>query len=212
MIGGIRGKVGNGVFVQTPGGTVVRQYVIPRNPRTPAQQLNRERWRTATLAWSMIGDAEFEAWVAYAKTLASRDPVTGLTKTPRPNNLFCVLYSKLLAVEPLAPPPAPPERVFFGDVAQVSASVSGRSIVFTADQVNAPSVVTELLVQPLVNSHRRVYQDKYRSQGFVAFAGGHLSESVTLIPRWYAVAYRFVNSTTGQETGLAELGILRVGG
>lgn len=209
--GGYRGKVGNEVFVQTAGGTVVREYVIPRNPRTPAQQAHRERWRRASLAWSEIDQSSYEAWVDYANSLSARNPATGITKSPRPNNLFCVLYSKVLAINLAAPAPNPPSAPFFGDHVSVSAAASPGEIVFTANRANESGIVTEILLQGMANGRRRTYPDKYRSQGFVAFTPEHLSEAIAVKPGWYACAYRFVNAETGQETSLAAAGNLRVG-
>ena len=66
------------------------------------------------------------------------------------------------------------------------------------------------MAQPLVNARRRVYTDKYASQGFTAFAGADELE-VPLARGAWAIAYRFVLAGSGQTTGLVELGVVRVG-
>lgn len=71
-------------------------------------------------------------------------------------------------------------------------------------------MVTELLAQRLASRYRRAYLDKYRHQTFVAFATGHLSAEIPLLPGLVALAARFVERATGQATGLMELGVVRV--
>ena len=71
-------------------------------------------------------------------------------------------------------------------------------------------VKTELLLQKLVSRARRTYADKYRTAAFVAFATGSLTANVTAAPALYATAYRFVNTATGQESGIVPLGIVNL--
>ncbi len=87
----------------------------------------------------------------------------------------------------------------------------GTGATFTADRANSAGVVTELLLQPLATGARRAYRDKYRAQGFVAFAPGSLSATVPALPGWHACGVRFVNAATGQATPVVELGTVLVG-
>lgn len=291
---GLRGKTSSTVFVQTAGGVVVRDRVIPANPQTPAQQANRYRLARATQAWSKLGPEQIAAWEAYAQRLAVRDPGSGLMRAPRPQNLFVSLYSKLLQLNPIAGVPGnPPANPFFGDNLSLTVGLStfdsttfdlrdkrgtiddercsetigerrsadrqrltandgettsderrndGRlstddlttddcpdfqlstfdfppahgqrltandalAIQFTASAPNAPGVTTELLLQPLESAVRRTYLEKYRHAAFFAFAAGALSVEVPVpTPGWYACGYRFVNTATGQDTGVVECG------
>ena len=84
------------------------------------------------------------------------------------------------------------------------------NVTFVASGANAPGVVTELLVQPLVNAYRRSYADKYAGAGFHAFPAAGTVE-VPVRAGAVAVAYRFVLAATGQETALVELGTFVVG-
>jgi len=52
--------------------------------------------------------------------------------------------------------------------------------------------------------------DKYVSEGFFAFATGSLSTVVAVPAGFYAPAYRFVNSKTGEEVGIVTLPTVQV--
>lgn len=86
----------------------------------------------------------------------------------------------------------------------------GLGILFSADRPNSSGVVTELLLQRLPGRNCRSYRDKYRHQKFVAFTQGGLEATVPAQPGWYACGVRFVNVTTGQDTPVAELGVVGV--
>lgn len=232
---GLSGKSGNTVFVQTPGGTLVRERNVPFDPKSANQIFARQRMTRASVAWSEMEPSNVEAWEDYAQSLAQRNPSTGQWRSPRPMNLFTAMYVKLLQLDIAAlPPTSPPASAFFGDSVNVSVGSSsadphhpapsssnsqgslqeeGESLVtFTANRANSPGVVTELLLQPLANRNRKAYLDKYRSQAFVAFEDGSLTAEVPAEPGWYACAYRFVNTETGQDTALAQIGKVLVMG
>lgn len=71
-------------------------------------------------------------------------------------------------------------------------------------------MVTEFLLQPLAGPNRTPQAGAYRSHGFFAFVAGTLSHDVDVPPGTYAAAYRFVNSATGQESGLVSLDVQQV--
>jgi hypothetical protein len=50
----------------------------------------------------------------------------------------------------------------------------------------------------------------FTSAGFVAFASGSLSKDIAVTPGYYAVAYRFVNSATGQSSIIRTLPVSQV--
>lgn len=231
---GLSGKSGNTVFVQTSGGTLVRDRNVPFDPKTANQVVARQRMTRASVAWSEMEPEQVELWEDYAQSLAQRNPATGQWRSPRPMNLFTALYVKLQQLDPSSPPPAaPPATPFFGDNVSVSVGSSfadlhpptpsssnsrsslqeeGEAVVtFTANRPNGEGVVTELLLQPLANRNRKAYLDKYRSQAFHAFEDGSLTAEIPAQPGWYACAYRFVNIETGQDTALAQVGKVLVG-
>lgn len=204
---GLSGKSGNTVFVQTPGGTLVRERNVPFDPKTANQVIARQRMTRASVAWSEMEPEQVELWEDYAQSLAQRNPSTGQWRSPRPMNLFTALYVKLQQLDPASPPPAaPPANPFFGDSINVSVGSADGTVTFTANRPNGEGVVTELLLQPLANRNRKAYLDKYRSQAFVVFEEGSLTADVPAQPGWYACAYRFVNTETGQDTALAQVG------
>ncbi|RYG26556.1 hypothetical protein EON82_02770, partial [bacterium] len=131
--GGARGKLGNVVIIPTTDGVILRERVTPNNPQTAAQMIARNRQTKAMRAWKALPDEPYRSWCAYAQSLAAPSPRTGLTVTPRPDNLFCAHYSPMLLVDPTAlPPETPPAQAFFGDVIVVAATGDEGVLTFTA--------------------------------------------------------------------------------
>ena len=56
------GKVSNVVYVKTRFGQVVRQWVIPFNPRSPAQTCNRNNFAKVSTTWRALDPAKRIAW------------------------------------------------------------------------------------------------------------------------------------------------------
>lgn len=196
------------------------------------------RMTLVSRAWAMLPPEVVERWRRYAEGRAVRNPATGAIVVPRAYNEFCRLAGKARQVDAGFDLSAfgPPERAFTGDgvVVEVTGNalplptLPGRSaslpgdlplqdkplgegvLRFSADRANAPGVVTELLVQPLVNAYRRSYSDRYASAGFHAFAGpGEVA--VPVKAGAVACAYQFVVPATGQEGALVELGTVVAG-
>lgn len=88
---GISGKVGGLVLYEWNGRTLMRRYVVPRNPDTPAQRANRDLFREAMRSWQALADSEKAAYNRRAARLA----MTG-------HNLFISRYMRIHA-------PAQPE-------------------------------------------------------------------------------------------------------
>ncbi len=91
----------------------------------------------------------------------------------------------------------------------MTVAVVDSAMTFTGSKANAAGVKTELLLQKLASRARRTYAEKYRTS-FVAFATGGLTTKVTAGAGYYAVAYRFVSTATGKETGIVPLGMVSV--
>lgn len=206
------GKMGNLVFVRLPGGVVsMRDRSIPKNPRTPAQTAVRSALSRATRLYRTLDDAEMEAWAGFAERVRRMRPTPSLTRPPRVCDLFVALTAKVLLVNPgVEPPRLPPATVFLGDGVSVTASPASGAVRFAASGPNATGVVTELLLQKLASPGRQGSPGAYRSQGFVGF-GGSLSHDVAVGAGLYLAAVRFVEASSGQVSGLVELGRVRVG-
>ena len=203
-IKGVRGRMGDAVFVREANGSYgVRSYTTPRNPRTPAQIAVRQRFVQATTAFRNLDAAHLALWEEYAAAHGHTDPDTGQVFTPNPITLFVALSTKYLQVNPTgAIPLAPPTEAFAGDTITVSATAGAGQITFAASGANASGVETELLLQKLATPNRRPRPKEYRSADFVTFAGGTSGSTATVptAPGYYAAAYRFVKTATGQDT------------
>lgn len=206
----ISGSAGNVTFVEGKEGTIIRSRTRPKNPSTPAQQAVRAAFTKCTRMWSGFTTAQIQEWEKWAGKTPEHDEVTGKSFKSSGFNGFVRLAAKFLQVNPSGTVPStPPSAPFGGDVVQFTVTTSTGKMTFTADKANAAGVTTELLIQPLVNKNRKPGK-AYKSAGFFTFTSGSLSKDILIPPGWYAAAYRFVQSATGQDTQIQTLTIHQV--
>ncbi len=67
IITSLSGGVGSLVFYKRYGKTIMRAWVLPPNPRTQAQQANRERFARAMAAWQGLSSVDKAALNIQAK-------------------------------------------------------------------------------------------------------------------------------------------------
>lgn len=84
-----KGRVGNIVFYKRLGKQCMRVYVMPRNPDTESQRLNRHAFRDAVLAWKDMSREEKDCWNTKARYAGK--PLRGY-------NLYISEYMKRNAV------------------------------------------------------------------------------------------------------------------
>ncbi len=206
IVGGLSGKLGEVVFASGPLGTQIRPMPQLVNPRTPAQVAARDRIRRVGRAWRDLDPARVAAWRGYA---LAQPPGPG-GEPPRANTLFSALGVRALMAGgplPLDPPGAP----FLGDSVRLTAGPGPGAVRVVASGPNTPGVVTELLLQRLGSANCRTYLSRYRTARVLSFtAPGPLD--LPAYPGTWAIAARFILTATGQATGLAELGVVRVSG
>ena len=131
------GKIGTMVSYKTRYGQFRRRYVVPRDPRTPAQVNRRVALRRATRLWGTLTDDQYAAWKATAHGDRTRPrmnqsgPVTGYLHFVRINcNLATVGLPMVL--DPSASPrlgPNPVRKLIITntqDVIAIKLSVSGK--------------------------------------------------------------------------------------
>lgn len=197
----ISGKVGNVVFARYGDALIVREYVIPRNPRTAAQIASRNKFAQASLLWKGLTPAQFDTWQAFSAT-----------QKKAPYLVFMSLTRKWLAVNPSRTPPlTAPTAPFVGDASALSVVGTPSGLTLTSNLPSSAGVMVEVLVQRLANTRRATRARNWSTAGFVNFAAGHLSVPVALAPGAYAVAYRFVLAATGQFSEQLVLGSIQVG-
>lgn len=205
----LSGKSGNTVFVRTKSGTVVRDHVIPTNPNTGAQEFVRGNLRNASQTFRGMTTNQVKTWNQYASNFRTRSR-GGRLKAKNGINVFCALAAKFLQVNPGGTIPlTPPTTVFLGDNITLSVTAGTGTLTFTPSGNNSANVKTEILLQPLASANRKPQKGAYRSQGF--YTMNPLSPTVINVPSGhYAVAYRFVKTTTGQDTPLVYLPVQTV--
>lgn len=211
LMNDIRGKAGTVVFAETREGLVTKPRVTPENPRTPKQVAVRQAFGRAASTFRNMSNAQVQLWQRYAQTLNERQSITGRNFTLTAINAFMRLAIRFQLVNPNGTIPlTPPATEFTGDNITVTASPKTGAVSFTASGANSANVKTELLLQPLTSPHRKPNKNGYRSYGFVQFTSGSLIADVSVPPGWYAPAYTFVNTQTGQEVGVVTLPIVQV--
>jgi len=199
VLGGLSGRTGNAVFVQTQNGTVLRDRPFVNDPNTPAQFAVRERMRRVSMAWRGMSLGQAGAWKGFAAEF-DQGPA---------QQLFCRLGTKFLQMNPNSPVPMnPPSGIFPGDAVRFSVVALGGGVVVSGNRANAPGVMTEVLVQRLNSVHCRTYLQRYRSAGFYQFNSTGIP--LTLTPGTWAIATRFIDAQTGQMTTLIECGVVVV--
>ncbi len=185
--------------------------MIPTNPDTAAQQDVRGYFRKATTKFATFSASAKKSWTNYAKNQFMTTKA-GKRRSKTAINVYAGLGSKMLQVNPNATLPTEiPSSVFEGDsvTLMVEAENPG-TITFTASGPNASGVTTELLLQPLVSPTRKPIKGAYRTETFHTFTSGSLTKNVSVPPGYYAAAYRFVRTATGQDTPLTQLPVTTV--
>lgn len=211
LVGGLSGSSGPVTFKLTSEGTIVGERSSPKNPSTPAQVAARTRLTTATRTFQGFTQAQEDAWNNYAKFTQKNDDTTQQKKMLSGIDAYVRLATKFMqANNGGTPPSSPPTSPFSGDTIVITASASTGTITFTASGANAAGVKTELLLQPLAGRLRNPSAKAYRSKAFVAFASPGQEFDVDVPPGWYAAAYRFVKTATGQTSNLVPIGVSQV--
>src|ERR1035437_6178250 len=110
------GRKGSVVYLNTRHGKVVREYVTPRNPRTPDQQNKRNTFGAVSSRWGTLAPEQRAAWcVARANEFFVTD--TGRRGRARGYNFFVSLNRRRADLDlpqfdlPPAEPVFPPNPV-----------------------------------------------------------------------------------------------------
>lgn len=208
---GMRGRMGGQVYSEAGVDTIVREFVTPANPNTGAQVGARGYFKTATQTWASLDDAERAAWGVFAQGMHSHNPMRLKQKPLSGFNVFVALASKFLQVNPAGTiPQSPPAVKFAGESIVITATPGTGKVTLTASAANTPGVTTEVLVQRLKAGYLKPEPNGYRHNSFHVYTLGNLSYDVTLGAGAWAIAVRFVKSTTGEETSSIPLPVQQV--
>ena len=207
----LRGKDGNVVIRKGRSGLVLTPRTSPSNPESGAQLFVRGNLTKAAKTFKGMTSTQAEAWDNYGESITRHNPVSGGTYTSTGINAFVELTTKFLQASPSGTiPMTPPTTAFTGDTITVTATGESGAVEFTASAANASGVKTELLLQPLSSANRKPDPNGYKSAYFVAFASGGMSLQIDAGPGYWAAAYRFVKTATGQATDLIQLPVMTV--
>lgn len=211
LVSGLSGSSGPVTFKITSEGTIVGERTTPKNPSTPAQVAARTRLTTASRTFQGFTQAQEDAWNAYAEFHRRNDDTTQQRKFLSGIDAYVGLATKFMqANNGGTPPSSPPTTPFAGDTISITATASTGTVTFTASGANAAGVKTELLLQRVASRLRNPSTKGYRSKAFVTFTTPGQEVDVNVPPGWYAAAYRFVKSSTGQASNLVPIGVSQV--
>lgn len=93
---------------------------------------------------------------------------------------------------------------------RLSKGLGGGILRLTASGPNSEGVLTEILLQKMVNIRRSIGKD-FKTTAFVAFTTGNPTHDLIVQSGAYAIAYRFVDPATGQSTLPLLVGKVEVG-
>ena len=207
----ISGKVGNAVFSNEQDGVGMRSYnPISKQPFSPAQVSIESNFTKANRTWTTLGPTVVQGWRDWAKTQKVRNELTGKYRTRGAKDCFVGCYAKMLQVSASSAAPSAPTGSYAGDLITITLSNGIGQLVATASGANSASTTTEILVQKLPSANAQVNPEAYHTYAFKKFASGALTQSIVGTAGTYAVAYRFVNTVTGQMTALVPLSTLSI--
>lgn len=203
----ISGKLGNLSFSTTKEGTIMRERLTPKNPKSAAQLAVRAAFTKGTRQWSTLSAVQVALWNNYAESYWNEEETTEKKYHSSGFNAFVKLAAKWYAVNATGTAPTtPPTNSFVGDDIKITPSVVAGGMKFTASAANSSNVVTALLVAKLGGKNRSANAGQYREKMYFNFKAGTLETTVSLPPGYYAAGYSFVNTTTGQESAPVLLG------
>ena len=137
------GRVGPVVYVNSRYGQIVRQFVPPRNPRTPDQQRNRSHFGAVSSRWRALAPEQRIAWC-----IASADSYT-VSRTGRRvalngYNYFVRVNAARahLGLSQFDLPPAVPAVPTFSPVAELSVTHTGDAVTIKVRVPSQPGQTT----------------------------------------------------------------------
>jgi hypothetical protein len=105
------GKRGTTVSLKTPYGQAERRAVVPRNPRTPAQERVRSNLGRTAARWRVLTEKQRDTWMASARRVSSQ-PRLGQSGRLTGCQLF-IKINCTLAAAGMDPVVLPPDRPAF---------------------------------------------------------------------------------------------------
>lgn len=198
----LSGKAGTAVFASTKFGTLVRARPTPNQPNSNAQQSARKWLTIAAETYKTLSPENVQAWEQFG------------APTQAANIAFMSLSAKFLQIQaylgtsaslPLLPPTAPFQ------ITPLDIQISGVSgnIQLSASANNPINTRTELLIQRLPNQNRTPKARSYKTAAFFNLRAG-IPALYSASPGAYAVAIRYVKTTTGESTDLIPKGTITI--
>jgi hypothetical protein len=207
----LRGKVGTFVISKTRSGLVMKPRVTPSNPNTSLQEQARTNLSNAAATFRGLNAAKAQNWENYAANQQHSNPIAGRKFKPTGIDVFVGLASKFLQVNPTGSIPLdPPTSGFTGDQLTFTVTPGTGQVTVAANAGNSTNTTTEFLVQKLNSPHVNPQEGAYRHSKFFHYATGSLSTTITLGSGYWAIAYRYVNTLTGQQSETVGLPIQTV--
>lgn len=211
MLDQMAGRTEGHILVRGRTGLIVRKPPQFKKVLTPSQHETTVRLRAAASLWMELTYAEVQKWRDYSSSVTKVNSINGQEYHPTAYNAFTMLTTKFLQINPaLDPPRTPPTRNtnFTTPLLSITPIEDGLRII-SASALPENEYV-EILTQKLPSPHRQP-GNQYVTTAFISFLAPPLEFDLPLEPGWYALAYRSVCSTTGEQTPTGVLGVFTVG-
>lgn len=201
------GKFGSAVFSKGKRQeSVMRELVIPDNPRSVKQVNVRAKFSTSGKTFQSMPKVSADAWNEYAAGRKDRNgkPLTGIAA-------YNGLATKYRLINNNGTPPLnPPTTVYAGDNVTFTATAGTGSIVVTPSKANANGTTTEILIQRLAGPNRKPQMGAYKTALYQVMTGPTGTVTIPVTPGYYSLATRFCSITTGEQTDLQPLSVYGV--
>lgn len=202
LVDELAGKAGSVVFVNSRVGTLIRPRTKPSSPNSAAQLQIRKNLSYVAGVFRSLTTTKLDQWRNYAQTQSHVQPDTLKTYTPSAINVFTALATKVLQSGGTVDGNfAPPTGPYLGDSLTLAATAGTGKITFTpSGGTTSGNTKVEILLQPLPSPNRKPNLKHMTTKTFTTFPTGVLARDITVPVGIYGIAYRFVNTTTGQMT------------
>lgn len=210
----LSGKAGGSVFSKNKGGSYMKNFVVPNNPQTASQSLQRSNFGGLSSAWRGLTQEQRRSWISSAINFPYID-VFGDSKNLSGNSLFISLNRNLSNAQEenilSAPNPQGTQPVVtlptFGAVLNTTSGNSSVTIRATLGEAVASATVFLVYMTANVSPGINNYSGRYRLVSVVDSAD--IVTPTILSPEYRAI---FGDNSVGSSIGLKIIPINSVTG
>lgn len=212
QVSDIRGSIGGDVFSKSRSGHTLRVRVKPRNPRSSSQSDVRALMTNGSRFAKALGSSDVVDWKAYAASITKHNSVSGAPYSPSWITALLQLYIPFFLATPGGTfPTSPPSDPYTGDVITLTAAGGSGQIQMTGSAQSTSGQTVFVYLEKLKSPNRTPSTSRGKLYSVDPVPATPFHITITgLAAGDYAVRYCFVDTDTGQESPLVDLGIKTV--